>query len=81
MSARAIYTSGVFFDSANTQAVPSWTRYDVGARYKTILQGRPATFRVSVENIMNQNYWQVAGRSLLSLGAARTYLVSATFDF
>jgi hypothetical protein len=30
---------------------------------------------------MNQNYWQVAGRSLLSLGSARTYLVSATFDF
>jgi iron complex outermembrane receptor protein len=81
MSTRAIYTSGVFFDPANTQAVPSWTRYDVGARYKTTVEGRPATFRASVENILDHNYWQVAGRSLLSLGSARTYLVSATFDF
>jgi iron complex outermembrane receptor protein len=78
---RAIYTDGVFFDAANLQAVPGWTRFDIGARYKTVINSRPATFRASVENVLNKNYWQVAGRSLLSIGSPRTYLVSASFDF
>jgi iron complex outermembrane receptor protein len=78
---RVIYTDRVYFDAANLQPVPSWTRFDLGARYKTVIDGRPATFRASVENVLNAGYWQVAGRSLLSLGAPRTYLVSATIDF
>jgi iron complex outermembrane receptor protein len=76
-----IYTDRVYFDAANLQPVPGWTRFDLGARYKTVIDGRPATFRASVENILNAGYWQVAGRSLLSLGAPRTYLLSATIDF
>ena len=78
---RVIYTDGVYFDPANLQPVPSWTRFDLGARYKTVILGRPATFRASIENVLNAGYWQVAGRSLLSLGAPRTYLLSATIDF
>lgn len=78
---RVIYTDRVYFDAANLQPVPSWTRFDLGARYKTVIDGRPATFRASVENVLNTGYWQVAGRSLLSLGAPRTYLLSASIDF
>lgn len=78
---RVIYTDRVYFDAANLQPVPSWTRFDLGARYKAVIDGRPATFRASVENVLNAGYWQVAGRSLLSLGAPRTYLLSASFDF
>jgi iron complex outermembrane receptor protein len=78
---RVIYTDGVYFDAANLQPVPGWTRFDLGARYKTVTLGRPATFRASIENVLNAGYWQVAGRSLLSLGAPRTYLLSATIDF
>lgn len=81
LTGRAIYTDGVFFDAANAQPVPGWTRFDLGARYKTKVQGRPLTIRASVENVLNKNYWQVAGRSLLSLGAPRTYLMSASIDF
>ena len=81
LTGRAIYTDAVFFDAANLQPVPGWTRFDVGARYRTTMFGRPATMRASVENVFNTGYWNVAGRALLSLGAPRTYLVSASVDF
>lgn len=81
LTGRAIYTDGVFFDAGNLQPVPGWTRFDLGARYRTVVFGRPTMLRASVENILNKGYWNVAGRSLLSLGAPRTYLVSASIDF
>ena len=29
---RAIYTSLQYLDTANTQSIPSWTRFDAGVR-------------------------------------------------
>lgn len=77
---RILDTSRVFFDLANTQVLSGWTRFDVALRYSTMVNGRPAVFRLGIDNITDVSYWQTAGRSLLSLGSPRTILASASFD-
>lgn len=79
---RAVYTGSQYANAANTQKIPSWVRYDAGARYKTTLEGHIATFRFNVENLLNKNYW--AGTftdGYLTLGSGRTYKVSLSIDF
>ena len=80
LSGRVLATDRVFFDVANTQTLPGWTRFDLGLRYTTLIEGRPVALRAAVENIADVSYWQAAGRSLLSLGSPRVFLLSATFD-
>ncbi|MEX5538645.1 TonB-dependent receptor, partial [Pseudomonas syringae] len=52
-----IYTGSEYVDTANTQKIPSWFRWDLGARYNTSIAGYKTTFMGSVENVMNKNYW------------------------
>lgn len=82
LTGRVIYTSSQFYDQANTQSIPDWTRFDLGARYKVKLpNGKPLTLRASIENVFDHNYWATTGRGFLTPGTPRTYLVSATVDF
>eukprot|EP00903_Cladosiphon_okamuranus_P003468 g3466.t1 len=56
-----IYTSSQFVDSANTQEIPSWTRIDLGARYRYELDnGQDITLRARVENVADRDYWAAA---------------------
>lgn len=83
LNARGIYTASSPFDVANTLRLPSWSRYDVGARYRTKVMGKPVTLRGSVENVFNKNYW-LSSNTLLTAGtvaAPRTVLLSAQIDF
>lgn len=80
LTARAIHTGAAYLDAANTQRVPHWTRYDVGARYATRAGGHPVALRASVENVLGRNYWTATDFGL-SIGAPRTVLLSATVDF
>lgn len=82
LSARAIHTSSQYVDVANTQQIPGWTRYDLGARYALKAGATPLTLRATVENLFNKSYWASAPDSLgIALGAPRTVLMSATVDF
>lgn len=81
LTARALRTSSQFVDAANTQKLPSWTRFDVGARYRFQSGKFPVTLRASVENVFGKNYWQSAAREGLTVGAPRTLLVSMSADF
>jgi iron complex outermembrane receptor protein len=84
LTARAIHTGEAFADQANKLTVPSWTRYDAGARYTfaSPWNGKPAVVRFSVENLLDTNYWQAAtNERYLILAAPRTYLLSTTFNF
>lgn len=85
LMAQATYTSSQFADAANTQEVPSWTRFDVGARYELDLGQRRVTFRAKVENVADRNHWQSAGgypgAGYLVLGAPRTFLLTGTVAF
>ncbi|MGC5704454.1 TonB-dependent siderophore receptor [Pseudomonas sp. NFXW11] len=78
----AIYTGSQYVNQANTQELPSWTRIDMGARYATRIEGRPTTFRATVQNVFDREYWSgVASYGAFSPGYPRTLQLSATVDF
>jgi len=78
----AIYTDSQFVNQANTQELDAWTRFDVGARYATRIEGRPTTFRATVQNVFDREYWSgVASYGAFSPGYPRTLQLSATVDF
>jgi iron complex outermembrane receptor protein len=79
--ARTVYTSSQYVDQANNLSLPQWTRIDIGARYKTQLNGTPVTLRANVDNLFDKAYWGSSNFGYLFLGAPRTLLLSATVDF
>jgi iron complex outermembrane receptor protein len=81
--ARGIYTSSQFLNAANTQEVPEWTRFDLGARYLIETRGMPITVRANVQNVFDDSYWASTAGSFggLGLSAPRTFMLSASFDF
>ena len=82
-SGRIIYTSLQYLDAANTQSIPSWTRFDAGVRYVFERKdGKPVALRFNVENLFDLNYWASANSNLgLAMGAPRTFLLSLSADF
>lgn len=85
LDARSLYTASQYFNAANTADIPSWTRFDLGARYLTRIAGKDVTFRARVDNVSDRAYWAAAGgypgASYLVQGAPRTAMLSATVDF
>ncbi|WP_250636737.1 TonB-dependent receptor domain-containing protein [Variovorax sp. PAMC 28711] len=79
LNGRAIYTSGSFLNAANSAKFDSWTRLDIGARYRTVIAGKPVVFRANVENLMNKNYWLTTG-TYVTVGTPRTFVLSASID-
>lgn len=86
LEGRTIYTSAQYVNADNTAQIPSWTRFDVGARY-TINMGNDhtLTLRSRVENLTDKNYWSSVGgypdANYLVLGSPRTFVISASYDF
>jgi iron complex outermembrane receptor protein len=79
---RVVYSGSTYYNQANTQKVDSWTRVDLGARYKFEREnGKAVELRANVENVFNEDYWASSARGWLAAGAARTFMVSASFDF
>lgn len=82
LTSGAIYTDSQYVNQANTQELASWTRFDAGARYATKIEGRPTTFRATVQNVFDREYWSgVASYGAFSAGYPRTLQLSATVDF
>ena len=82
LTGNVIHTDEQFVNTANTQEIPSWTRLDLGARYLTEIHEKPVTFRASVENVFDLDYWSgVASFGTISQGAPLTVKVSMTTDF
>ena len=81
LAGTVIQTGRQFVDAANTQALPDWTRLDLGLRYTTVIEGRRTTLRADVQNVTGVNYWTgVASFGTFFQGAPRTYLLSMSFD-
>jgi iron complex outermembrane recepter protein len=83
---RMIYTSEQYIDADNSRDIPSWTRFDLGARYSMLINdAQELTLRARVENVANRDYWASAGgypgSGYLTVGAPRTLVVSTTLDF
>ncbi|MBK1679207.1 TonB-dependent receptor [Rhodocyclus tenuis] len=83
LSGRAIHTDSQYLNYANTREIPSWTRYDVGARFKTVIAGRATVFNANISNLFDRNYWAgpYHGEGYTTIGAPRTLSLSATVDF
>jgi iron complex outermembrane receptor protein len=83
VNTRVVYTGTEYLDAANTQQLPSWVRYDLGARYVTTIAGKVVTFRGRIDNVTNKNYWASSGGTYgyLVLGSPRTFVLSAAVDF
>ena len=83
LNARGIHTAATPFDVANRLYLPSWSRVDIGARYRTDVMGKPVVLRASVENVANKAYWLSSSTlaTVSTVAAPRTALVSAQVDF
>ncbi|WP_442780485.1 TonB-dependent receptor [Ensifer sp. SL37] len=82
LTGSVIHTGDQFVNAANTQEIPSWTRFDLGARYLTTINEAPVTFRAEVENVFDLDYWSgVASFGTISQGAPLTVKASMTTDF
>ncbi|MCA1325867.1 TonB-dependent siderophore receptor [Herbaspirillum sp. alder98] len=80
LNARALHTSPVYFNAGNQLRLPGWTRFDIGARYRTRIGARQLVLRATVENLFNRDYWLIA-TPYVTVAAARTVLLSAAVDF
>lgn len=82
-SGRMTYTSMQYLDTANTQSIPAWTRFDAGVRYTFDRRdGKPIAIRLNVENVFDANYWAAASSTYgLSNAAPRTILLSVSSAF
>jgi iron complex outermembrane receptor protein len=81
LTGSVIHTGGQYVDQNNTQTLPSWTRLDLGARYKFMMAGHEAVLRASVENVFDTDYWASVDRGYLYAGGPRTFLISTSFKF
>lgn len=76
-----VHTGCQYLDAANRQAVPNWTRVDIGARYATQIGGRRTVFRATIVNVAGAKYWTgVASYGTFFQAAPRTYLLSMAVD-
>ncbi len=82
---RVVYTGEQPANAANTVNLDSWTRLDLGARYRVTIADKPVTFRARIENVTDENYWASSGgypgANYLVLGGPRTVSLTASVDF
>lgn len=81
LNARMLRTGGQFVDAANNLSLPTWNRFDAGARYKLKVSDKDLTLRVNVENITDKNYWASANGGYMTQGDPRLVKFSGTIDF
>ncbi|UUN90695.1 TonB-dependent receptor [Pseudomonas extremorientalis] len=81
LNGRWLRTGGQYADAANNLSLPTWNRFDVGARYNFKVAKRDVTLGATVENVANTKYWESAQGGFLSQGDPRVAKLSATVDF
>ena len=81
LNAGAYYAGSQFYDPQNLQSIPAWIRFDIGARYETLIGGEHTTFLFAVENVANRSYWTSAIGGVLTLGDPLTVKASARISF
>jgi iron complex outermembrane receptor protein len=84
LTSRVLYTDSQYADADNTQQIASWTRWDAGARYATVVNDRPLTLRLYLINLSRKDYWSSAassGGNQLTMGAPFSAMFSATASF
>jgi iron complex outermembrane recepter protein len=81
---RSVYTSRQAASADNTLEIPSWVRFDLGARYAFEAAGKAWSVRARVDNLFDRSFWASAGgasgANYLVLAAPRTFTVSLSVD-
>jgi iron complex outermembrane receptor protein len=77
LNAGVNYTGKRYADSLNTDVMPSYSLFNLGARYQFKLDEDPITLRANLNNAFNKHYW--ANSSIL--GDPRSIVISATLQF
>lgn len=80
LNSRIIYTAGSYLTADNTLEFPDWTRVDIGARYETVIQERPVTLRLNIENVFDETYWLTTG-NFVTVASPRTAIGSVSVKF
>jgi iron complex outermembrane receptor protein len=80
LTGHVIRTGEQYVDAANKLRIPGWTRVDLGGRYSSVVQDRPVTFRLDVENVAGESYWSSSYGGYLTQGAPRTVKLSVSVD-
>jgi len=81
---RVTHSEEVLVDSSiDTLTLPSWNRFDIGARYTfdSPWNSKPITVRFNVENIFNKSYWASSYFGYVALSEPRTFILSTSFKF
>ncbi|EKO3962138.1 TonB-dependent siderophore receptor [Vibrio fluvialis] len=85
LEGRTLYTGSQYASADNSLELPSWTRFDLGARYGMKLGDNALTLRARIDNVTDKSYWASAGgypgSNYLVQGAPRTFVLSASYDF
>jgi iron complex outermembrane receptor protein len=84
LTGRVVHTGKQPANAVNTLSLPSWTRFDLGARYVALMGDMPLTLRFGVDNVANKSYWATAfdsSRPDFLQGAPRTFKLSASIDW
>ncbi|AOZ10145.1 TonB-dependent receptor [Cupriavidus malaysiensis] len=82
LSGRATYTGTQYVNTANTQKIPAWWRFDAGARYITRIAGKRVGFYANVDNLFNESYWAGSfNDGYVTMNAPRTVRLTTTVDF
>ncbi|MGQ0620491.1 MAG: TonB-dependent siderophore receptor [Panacagrimonas sp.] len=79
LNAGVYHNAKQFLDSGNTQELESWTRFDLGTRYETLLGKTAARFSLGLENLADEDYWIGQG-GVLTIANPLTVKLSARFD-
>ncbi|MCU7251481.1 TonB-dependent receptor [Pseudomonas koreensis] len=81
LDARMLRTGGQYADAANNLSLPTWNRFDAGARYAFKVEQKDVTVRLGVDNLTNEKYWESALGGYLTQGEPRVAKLSGTIDF
>jgi len=81
VSGRYIQTGSQQANATNTISLPSWNRFDLGARYMFKAAQMRYTMRASVENLADKDYWASSYGGYLVVGQPRTFKLSMTVDY
>nr|WP_293856191.1 TonB-dependent receptor [Sphingomonas sp. SCN 67-18] len=68
-------------NTMNTLTVPGVTTVNVGARYNWKLSGRPATFRVQLNNLFNVYDWEVVSSNTFAYQQSRQLVARLSVTF
>jgi iron complex outermembrane receptor protein len=77
ISGGAYYTGEKYGNTSNTDKVPAYTLFDIGARYSMLIAKYPTTFNLTLSNVTGKDYWANSNY----LGDPRTFAFSVKTQF